>query len=146
MTDRTLVHCASAVCETPAADAFAYLSDAERIGEWSLGCWETRYAGDEIVRGTSLLDGASTYVKVQPVAECQTVDYEVGAEPERLVRRISARVVAGEDLGGDPRRSLLILLAWRTDSMDDDRWRRLVAAHEAEVLLLRERIQRSVAA
>jgi hypothetical protein len=30
--------------------------------------------------------------------------------------------------------------------MDDERWRRLAATHEAEILLLRGRIERSVAA
>ena len=74
-----------------------------------------------------------------------TVDYEVGVDPDHLVRRIAARVVGGDDLGGDARRSLVILLAWRTESMDDDRWNRLTTSHNTEILMLRERIERSVA-
>jgi hypothetical protein len=145
MADRSLAHCVSALCDAPAADAFAYLADAERIGEWALGCWDARPADADVVRGTSLFDGAATFVRVKPAAESLTVDFEVGDEPDHLVRRIAARVVGGDDLGGDARRSLVILLAWRTDSMDDGRWERLVAAHDAEVLLLRERIERSAA-
>jgi hypothetical protein len=38
-----------------------------------------------------------------------------------------------------------MLSAWRPQSMDDDRWRRLVVAHEAEILLLRHGIERSAA-
>jgi hypothetical protein len=145
MTDRSLAHCVSALCDAPAADAFAYLADAQRVGEWALGCWGARADGDGVVRGTSLFDGAETFVRTRPVAEARTVDFEVGGDPAQLVRRISARVVAGEELGVDVNRSLVILVAWRTGSMDDDRWHRLVAAHDAEVLLLRERIERSAA-
>jgi hypothetical protein len=53
--------------------------------------------------------------------------------------------VPGEDVGGDPESSLVVLSAWRTRSMDDERWRRLVVAHEAEILLLRHGIERSAA-
>ena len=40
-----------------------------------------------------------------------------------------------------PDSSLVVLTAWRTASMDDERWRRLVVAHETEALLLRRRIE-----
>ena len=145
MTDRSLAHCVSALCDASAADAFAYLADAERIGEWALGCWDTRRGDGDVVRGTSLFDGAATFVRARPDAASLTVDYEVGVDPDHLVRRIAARVVGGDDLGGDARRSLVILLAWRTESMDDDRWSRLTTSHDTEILMLRERIERSVA-
>ena len=96
------------------------------------------------MRGSSLFDGAEAVVRVIPVAEQRIVDYEVGSDPERLVRRISARVVQG-DVVGEPGTSLVVLTAWRERSMDDDRWHRLVVAHEAEILLLRHGIERSAA-
>lgn len=144
MKTSDLVHCVSSLCSASPDHAFAYLTDLNRLGEWSLGCWETR-AKDGVVRGTSLFDGAETLVRMIPVPEQRIVDFEVGDDPERLVRRISARVVSGEDLGGSPESSLVILSAWRTESMDDERWRRLVVAHEAEILLLRHGIERSAA-
>ena len=101
MTDRSLAHCVSALCDAPAADAFAYLADAERIGEWALGCWDARLGDGDVVRGTSLFDGAATFVRARPDAETLTVDFEVGGDPDHLVRRIAARVVGGDDLGGD---------------------------------------------
>jgi hypothetical protein len=146
MSDHGLAHCVSVLCDAPATAALAYLADPERLGEWALGCWGARADGDGLVRGRSLFDGSATLVRTRLVEDARTVDFEVGGDPEQLVRRISARVVGGEELGVDADRSLVILLAWRTSSMDDDRWHRLVAAHEAEVFLLRERIERSVAA
>jgi hypothetical protein len=143
MRPSELVHCVSSLCSAHPDHAFSYLSDPDRLGEWSLGCWETR-SEDGTVRGTSLFDGTEAVVRVIPVPEQRTVDYEVGSDPERLVRRINARVVAGDDVG-EPGGSLVMLTAWRTPSMDDDRWHRLVVAHEAEILLLRHGIERSAA-
>ena len=88
---------------------------------------------------------SSTTGTVAPVPEHRIVDFEVGTDPGRLVRRISARVLPADDLGGEPGSSLVVLTALREASMDDARWQRLVAAHEAEILLLRHRIERSAA-
>jgi hypothetical protein len=71
------------------------------------------------------------------------VDFDVGDRPESLVRRISARVVPGDQLGEAETTSLLVLTAWRVRGMDDERWRRLVIAHEVEILLLKHRIERA---
>lgn len=136
------VHCVSIRCDAPAETAFAYLADPARLGEWALGCWGGGVGDDGLVRGTSLFDGSQGLVRVVPVEASLGVDFEVGDDPERLVRRIAARVVPGHDLGGEARTSLVILLAWRTEAMDDERWRRLETSHEAEILILRERIER----
>ena len=94
-----------------------------------------------MVRGTSLFDGAETFVRPLPHDGHLIVDFEVGDHPTTLVRRISARVVPGDEIGEQAATSLLVLTAWRVRSMDDDRWRRLVVAHDAEILLLRRRIE-----
>jgi len=144
METSELVHSVSTLCSAPPDHVLAYLSDPARLGEWSLGCWDAE-ATDGAVRGTSLFDGAEAYVRVTPLPGQPIVDYEVGGDPDRLVRRISARVVPGEDVGGAAGSSLVVLTAWRERSMDDARWRRLVVAHEAEILILRHRVERSAA-
>jgi hypothetical protein len=93
------------------------------------------------VSGTSLFDGATTFGRLVADPQLRIVDFEVGAEPAELVRRISVRIVPGSDIGQDADSSLVVLTAWRTRAMDDERWRRLVVAHETEVLLLRRRIE-----
>jgi hypothetical protein len=144
METSDLAHCVSSLCSAPPDHAFSYLSDPDRLGEWTLGCWDAR-AEEGTVRGTSLFDGGEAFVRVIPVPDQRIVDFEVGDDPGRLVRRISARVVPGEDVGGEPGSSLVMLTAWRERSMDDTRWQRLVVAHEAEILILRHRIEGAAA-
>jgi hypothetical protein len=136
-----LVHCASALCAASADRAFTYVATPARLGEWALGCWQAVEGEGGIVSGTSLFDGATTFAR--PVADprLRIVDFEVGGDPSELVRRISARIVPGPDIGRSPDSSLVVVTALRTASMDDERWLRLVVAHETEVLLLRRRIE-----
>ena len=141
MATTDLAHSVASICSAPARDAFSYLADPVRLGEWALGCWGAVASGPGIVRGTSLFDGVDTFARPLPHDGQLLVDYEVGDDPDRLVRRITARVVPGEVLGESPSRSLVVLTGWRVGWMDDERWRRLVVAHEAEILLLRQRIQ-----
>lgn len=141
MTTPELTHCVSTLCAARADDAFAFLADPLRLGEWALGCWGAASVADGLVQGTSLFDGAPAYARAVPDPEHLVVDFEVGSEPAELVRRISSRVVPGGELGHGPGVCVLMLLAWRPATMDDERWRRLVAAHEAEILLLRGRVE-----
>ena len=143
MTTTALAHCASSRCSAAPDRAFAYLSDLRRLGEWALGCWGAVDDGTDsgTVRGTSLFDDGVCFARVDPDPERLVADFDVGSDPTRLTRRISARVVPGRDIDSDDRSCLVILTAWRTDSMDDDRWHRLVVAHEAEIMLLRHRIE-----
>jgi len=137
----TLSHCATAVCDATAEVAFAFLADPSRLGSWALGCWDARSVGERMVRGTSLFDASTAYVRADPDSIRLSVDFAVGADPDELVHRISARVIPGPVLGFEGNRSLVTLLAWRQAGMLDDRWSLLVASHEAEIHLLCARIE-----
>lgn len=141
MTTRGLAHSVSSLCTVAADRAFAYVSSPDRLGEWALGCWGAVPSGAGIVRGTSLFDGTESFARPLADGERLVVDFQVGDRPDRLARRISVRVVPGEEIGEAATTSLVVLTAWRIRSMDDERWRRLVVAHEAEILLLRHRIE-----
>ena len=136
-----LAHSVSSLCAAAAGDAFAYMASPDRLGEWALGCWEAVADDDGVAKGTSLFDGADSFARPVADAERLVVDFEVGDRREGLVRRISARVVPGDQIGEPETTSLIVLTAWRVDGMDDERWRRLVVAHEAEILLLKHRIE-----
>lgn len=137
---QTLSHCATAKCRAPADAAYAFLADAELLGTWALGCWDARPLGGGVVSGTSLFDGSTTYARVDGDPQRLAADFAVGPEPDELVHRISARVLAGAPLGFEAE-CLVTLLAWRPAAMDDERWARLTASHETEILLLRGRIE-----
>jgi hypothetical protein len=137
----SLSHCATTACDAAADVAFAFLADPSRLGSWALGCWDAQPAGEGTVRGTSLFDASTAYVRADPDPARLSVDFAVGPDPGELVHRISARVIPGHVLGYGEDRSLVTLLAWRPAEMADDRWSRLVASHEAEILLLRARIE-----
>ena len=43
--------------------------------------------------------------------------------------------------GRSEERCLVSLIAWRDIDMDDARWQRLIACHEAEILLIKAQIE-----
>jgi hypothetical protein len=139
----SLSHCTTAVCDATPEEAFAFLADPARLGSWALGCWDALPVDERTVLGRSLFDGSPAYVRADPDSARLGVDFAVGSDPHELVHRISARVIPGPDLGYERGRSLVTLLAWREAGMSDERWSRLVASHEAEILLLRARIEES---
>jgi hypothetical protein len=126
------VHCASVLCQVPAALALAFLADGLQLGRWALGCWRTEPAGEGVVRGHSLFDGQQAWVR--PVADpaALSVVYHVGGSAQALTPRIRATVQP--EPGGAACR--ISLHAERTPDMDDGRWLRLVRCHEVEVLLI----------
>jgi hypothetical protein len=52
-------------------------------------------------------------------------------------------VIDGATLGYGTGSSLVMLLAWRPEAMDDGRWQRLIAAHEAEIEMIRAQLDRA---
>src|SRR3989304_4558428 len=136
-----LSHCVTATCDVTAQDAVAFPADPRRLGSWALGCWEARPISADTVRGRSLLDGATSVVRVGGAPERLTVDYGIGADGEELLPRISVRVVPGPSVGRRPDQCLVTMLAWRPSDMSDERWARLVASHEGQILLLKARIE-----
>jgi hypothetical protein len=137
----SLSHCATAACNAPAEAAFAFLADAAKVGTWTLGSWAARPVDDRVVRGTSLFDASEAYVRADADPTRLAVDFAIGDVRDELVPRITARVVPGPTLGLDKGQCVVTLLAWRTAAMSDERWQRLKASHDVEILLLRARIE-----
>lgn len=130
-------HIASVVVARPAGEVFAFMADPGKLDRWSFGTRQTVISPDGTVVGTSLFDGAEAVVRIDADAARLAIDYHLGTGPAELAHRITARVVPGASLGLDAPASVLSLIAWRAQTMGDDRWRRLVASHELEVLLIK---------
>jgi hypothetical protein len=134
-------HIASIEVKRGAAQVFAFMADPAKLDRWSFGTWETEIAADGLVTGTSIFDGAKTFVRIDADTERLSIDYRLGGDPARLVPRIAVRVVPGPHLGLDPGHCVLTFIAWRAAAMDDDRWRRLTASHDFEAVLIKNLIE-----
>ena len=136
------IHATAITVHTPAQRAFAFLSDPGELHRWALAEHDVVAAGENAMRGTHRVNGTVTVVRIDADAVRGIIDYQLAGEGEPLIPRIMARVVAGEALQDDPDRCMIGLFAWRTADMDDDRWRRLIAAHEWEIVLLRTLLEK----
>ncbi len=140
-----LSHITTRHVQASADFAFRFLSDPIALGRWSLGCFDTAPADDDgLFTGHSLIDGHQGWFRIDADSERRVIDYLVGT-PDRLTRRISARIISGEVLGFDEASCLISLCAWRTSEMNDQRWRDLCALHEAEIVLIQGQIERAAA-
>ncbi len=142
MSSLSLSHCVTTQIDVPASFAFGFLADPIRLGQWALGCMRTQ-ATDEpaVYTGFSLFDGSQGWLSIDAHSDLGLIDYKVGPK-EALIHRISARVIAGANAGLSGGQCLVMLMAWRPAGMEEARWHRLCASHEAEILLIREQIMR----
>ncbi|HET8728920.1 MAG TPA: hypothetical protein VFO41_15570 [Alphaproteobacteria bacterium] len=131
----------TALVDAAAETAFAFLSDPHALGRWSLGCFDTKSADETgLYAGVSLFDRTPGFCRIEPHPALNLVDYRIGT-PERLVARISARVVPHHICDLRPDQCYVTLTAWRPATMKDERWERLCATHEAEIWLIKAQIE-----
>lgn len=134
-------HITSIVVNSAAKDVFDRMADAANLHRWSFGTWKTEITADGLILGTSLFDGSRLHVRIDRDEARLIIDYRLGTQPEKLVPRIQLRVVPGGHVGLGDDQSVLTFIAWRSEAMDDDRWRRLTAAHEMEAVLVKSLIE-----
>lgn len=148
-------HCVTALVNVPAAKAFAFLADPLSLGTWSLGCMRTQAAKSGAVgaasasvaaagpyTGTSLYDDSPASFDVRPHPELLLIDYLVG-DAGNLKPRNSVRIIAADTCGLPEGLCYVSLMAWRPARMADDRWAQLCAAHDAEIWIIKARIEGS---
>jgi hypothetical protein len=140
--ERSWCHAASILCAVDPMRALQFLGDGMQLGRWALGSLQTLEVLPGLFRGTSMFDGSSSLIRPVTHAQLMQVDYLVGNDPARLSPRIVARVVPyGEP--ADAASCIVSLIAWRSATMDDGRWARLVACHDAEVHLIRALLEQT---
>jgi hypothetical protein len=138
-----LAHGCTTLVEVEAETAFAFLANAKALGGWALGSWGASVDETGRFRGRSLFSGEQTWGRIDADPARLLIDYLVGSRPDDLLPRISVRVVPGAATGRPEDVCLITLTAWRAAGMDDARWRQLIAAHEAEILLIKGQLERS---
>ena len=149
-------HCVTALVNVPATKAFAFLADPWSLGTWSLGCMRTQAAKSDAVgamaaagatsaaegpyTGISLYDDSPASFDVRSYPELLTIDYFVG-DAGNLKPRNSVRIIAADTCDLPDGQCYVSLMAWRPARMADDRWAQLCAAHNAEIWIIKARIE-----
>jgi hypothetical protein len=138
-----LAHACTALVEVDAETAFTFLAEPKALGGWALGCWGASVDDAGRFHGRSLFSDEETWGRIDADPARLVIDYLGGSRPDDFSRRISARVVPGAVTGRADNVCLVTLTAWRAAGMDDARWQQLIAAHEAEILLIKGQLERS---
>lgn len=134
-------HTTSILVQRPAEEAFRYMADGLKQGEWTFGSWDREQVEADLFRGTSMFDGAATWVRIRPDPDHRVIYYEVGDPETGMVPRNLSRIVPGADLGLEERCCIVTLLAWRRAEMSDQRWRQLCVSHETQMFIIKNRIE-----
>jgi len=135
-----ICHGVSAEVAVAAHDAYGYLADPQMVGRWALGCFNalpTQKPG--LYQGISLFDGIKAWFRIDSDPKRLIIDYHVG-DADRQLPRISTRIVPGPHYGRDAGHCIITMNAWRTCDMTEDRWQRLCATHETEILMIQAQL------
>ena len=136
-------YCHTASIEVDAApeDAFGWMADGLRQGEWALGSLNRETVGDDLFRGLSWFDAGDTFVRITAERERLMIHYEVGRSPEAVLPRTVARVVPGPVVGLPEGRCLVTLMVWRDVNQPEERWRQQCIVHKAEMYRIRHLVE-----
>ena len=137
-------HTSSIKVDRPAEQVFELMSDGLKQGHWAWGSAEREDAGDGIFAGTSVFNGARTFVRLDVDARRMLVDYDVGGAADQLRFRNSSRVLPGAVLGHEDGSCVVTLMTWRLADQDDAAWTQISTVHEAEMHLIRGLAERDL--
>ena len=113
---------------------YHFMSTIEKINLWSMGIeWDmnTKY---NIVKGVSNYDQSVSYLKIVKNNNIKKIDYWIGKEIDNLSPRIYARITPTNDKD----KNTLMMVAFRTDDMDNERWKQLKELHQLELNKIKE--------
>tara|TARA_B100000686_G_scaffold353934_2_gene461639 strand:+ start:1767 stop:2165 length:399 start_codon:yes stop_codon:yes gene_type:complete len=113
---------------------YHFMSDINKINLWSMGIhWDTE-TKNNIIKGVSNYDQSISYLKIIHNNDIKKIDYWIGKEIQNLEPRIYARVTSTNDKC----KNKLMLVAFQTDDMDDERWKQLKELHQLELHKIKE--------
>lgn len=137
MSDRLAFgHQATRHVNITAEQALAFLSHPQRLGQWSLGCFNVQVDESGLIFGESLFGQGHAYVRIETLGELGLIRFWVGGQPDRLSPRILATVVAY-----DSDSCLVSLIAYRQSDMTEARWQQLMRTHETELDLIKAQLE-----
>ena len=139
--DDGLAHITSVQSSCNPEKAFQCLSDLNQIPEWNFNLAEVRMVEGHLAEGILKLNGESILIRVSLEEEMKIIHFHLGNSKDSLVPRIMIRILPHPFSGKPSSGSLISMIAWRTEEMDDERWRALKAAHEYEILQIKAMLE-----
>ena len=135
-------HAASIEVAVPAETAFAYLSDGLKQGEWTLGSWNRERIGEQLFQGTSLFDGAETFVRItaRSRARCSSTTRSARHSTGCSASTPPASF-PGRSSGVPEGTCVVTLMKWRVPSEDDARWRQRCVTFDTEIHMIKGRLE-----
>ena len=113
---------------------YHFMSTIEKINLWSMGIHWDMNTKDNIVKGVSNYDQSVSYLKIVKNNNIKKIDYWIGKEIQNLTPRIYARITPTDDKN----KNTLMVVAFRTDDMDNERWNQLKELHQLELNKIKE--------
>ena len=94
-----------------------------------------------LAEGILKLNGESILIRVSLEEKMKIIHFHLVNSKDTLVPRIMIRVLPHPFSGKTDSGSLISMIAWRTEEMDDERWRELKAANEYEILQIKAMLE-----
>jgi hypothetical protein len=134
-------HESSIEIAVPAEQAFAYIASGMQQGEWALGSWNRRDAGDGIFVGTSLFDGSELSIRLNAHPDLLLVVYDTGTSTADMRPMVWGRVVPGPVLGLANDHCVVTFTIWRGAAMDDATWELMAHTFPTELRMIKGRLE-----
>ena len=113
---------------------YHFMSNVQKINLWSMGIeWDIE-TNDTIIQGFSNYDESKSYLKLVTNYTIKKIDYWIGKEMNNLSPRIYVRITPTSDKN----KNKLMMVSFRTDDMDDERWSDLKELHQKELMKIKE--------
>ena len=117
-----------------------FLTSPHQLNQWAVGMGATTIHDDGLIEGYSEATGNPIFARIDLDPIHHTIYYHLGGSPEYLVPRIVIQIKSGDILESRDSTSVISMIAWRQDTMTDERWSQLKTLHENEIKEVRRLI------
>ena len=117
---------------------YNFMLDMNKINLWSLGIkWNNNNNNSEIIKGISRYDNSISYLKITTNKNIQQIKYWLGENINKLYPRIYVYVIKTKKIDVNK----LLIVSYRTQNMNNDRWNKLKELHIKEVKIIKKLIE-----
>ena len=119
-------------------EIYDFMQDMSKINLWSLGIeWNTT-SNHEIIEGISNYDNSISYLKITTKDDIKQIKYWMGNNMNNLVPRIYVYIIKTDKYYSNK----LSMVSYRTQDMDNERWKILKKNHMNEVKIIKKLIEK----